>query len=171
MRERRSYKLKMIVMKTTSLFFCFLFFISLIACNNSDNADKSNGQIAVPQKAESDSLMANIMDDHDAGMGKMGKLSTMKNKVQQVIDSISKLPLQTQTALAPYKENLNNVLRELQYARSDMDKWMEEFNMDSAINNAERRIKYLTDEKLKVSKVRESIFSSLQKADSLIRRL
>ncbi|MBK5273326.1 MAG: viral A-type inclusion protein, partial [Bacteroidia bacterium] len=48
-------------------------------------------------------------------------------------------------------------------------KWMDEFNMDSAINNLDERIKYLADEKLKVTTVKESILNSLQKADSLIR--
>lgn len=42
-------------------------------------------------------------------------------------------------------------------------------NMDSALNNAEQRIKYLTDEKLKVGKVKEAILGSLQKADSLLK--
>jgi len=46
---------------------------------------------------------------------------------------------------------------------------MDEFNMDSLTNNAKERIKYLTDEKLKVSKVKESILNSLQKADSLVK--
>jgi hypothetical protein len=50
-----------------------------------------------------------------------------------------------------------------------MNKWMEEFNMDSALNNAEERIDYLGSEKLKVSKVKEAILGSLQKADSILK--
>jgi hypothetical protein len=50
-----------------------------------------------------------------------------------------------------------------------MNKWMDEFNMDSAVNNMEQRIKYLTDEKMKVGKVKESILGSLHKADSLLK--
>jgi len=156
-------------MKTTLPIFYFLLFISIVACNNSDDSEKEDNKKQPAQVTQTDSLMNGIMDDHDAGMGKMGRLSTMKNNVQKVIDSIEKLPLQTQTALAPYKENLNNLIKELQYAREGMDKWMEEFNMDSAINNAEQRLKYLSEERLKVSKVREDIFNSLQKADSLIK--
>jgi Fe2+ or Zn2+ uptake regulation protein len=46
---------------------------------------------------------------------------------------------------------------------------MDEFNVDSAIDNAKERIKYLEEEKLKVTKVKEAILSSLQKADSLLK--
>jgi len=51
-----------------------------------------------------------------------------------------------------------------------MENWMDEFNMDSAVNNVEQRIKYLSEEKLKVSNVKENILTSLQKADSLIKQ-
>jgi hypothetical protein len=46
---------------------------------------------------------------------------------------------------------------------------MDEFNVDSAIDNAKERVKYLEDEKLKVTKVKEAILNSLQKADSLLK--
>ena len=64
---------------------------------------------------------------------------------------------------------LDSLQKELSYAEFAMNKWMEEFNMDSALNNAKERIDYLHSEKLKVTKVKESILSSLQKADSLIK--
>ena len=46
---------------------------------------------------------------------------------------------------------------------------MSEFNMDSAVNNMQERIKYLADEKWKVGKVKEAILGSLAKADSVLR--
>jgi hypothetical protein len=51
-----------------------------------------------------------------------------------------------------------------------MDRWMEEFNMDSASNNEEMRVKYLESEKIKIAKVNEAMLSSLQKADSLLKQ-
>jgi hypothetical protein len=51
-----------------------------------------------------------------------------------------------------------------------MDTWMREFDMDSALDNLENRIKYLTEEKLKVGKVKKSIIESLQRADSVLRK-
>jgi hypothetical protein len=46
---------------------------------------------------------------------------------------------------------------------------MDEFNVDSAIDNAKERVRYLEDEKLKVNKVKDAILNSLQKADSLLK--
>jgi hypothetical protein len=47
---------------------------------------------------------------------------------------------------------------------------MNEFNMDSAVNDVEKRSKYLESEKVKVSNVKDEIINSLQNADSLIRK-
>ena len=142
----------------------------ITACNNGDKKDTggNTGKKEVPQTT-TDSLMADIMDGHDAGMGRMGKLSTMQKEVQQVLDSIARLPAKAQQAIAPYKSKLSAVIGELKSSQSGMDKWMDEFNMDSAVNNTEQRIKYLTEEKLKVSGVKEAILGSLQKADSLLK--
>ena len=36
-----------------------------------------------------------------------------------------------------------------------MDKWMEEFNMDSALNDADRRLRYLQDENGKITAIKK----------------
>jgi hypothetical protein len=51
-----------------------------------------------------------------------------------------------------------------------MDKWMVEFNIDSAKDNKALRMQYLQDELEKVKKVKVAILGSLAGADSLIRR-
>ena len=153
------------------------FFISVIvllliitACNN--NAEQKTQEnphsTGVPQ-THADSLMADVMEGHDVGMAKMGRLRTMQKNAEATLDSIAKLPSKAKAAAEPYKSKMEVVLQDLKSARSGMEKWMDEFNMDSAVNNMEQRIKYLTDEKLRVSKVKEDILSSLQKADSLIK--
>ncbi len=109
------------------------------------------------------------MEGHDVGMSKMGKLDAMQQEVQQVLDSIAKLPAKTKTMLAPYKTKMEGVLQDLKSAKSEMEIWMDTFNMDSAVNNMEQRLKYLRDEKLKISTVKENILRSLQRADSLIK--
>jgi hypothetical protein len=50
-----------------------------------------------------------------------------------------------------------------------MDKWMDEFNMDSAANNLDQRLRYLAEEKLKVSTIKEGMLWTLHKADSLLK--
>ena len=145
-------------------------FITITGCNNSDkkNTDNSTGKTNIP-KTPTDSLMEDVMAGHDVGMAKMGKMRSMQNEVQKVLDSIAKLPAKTKIAMELYKAKMNIVLEELKSARSGMDKWMDEFNMDSAENNIEQRIKYLTGEKLKISSVKENMLNSLHKADSLLK--
>ncbi len=153
------------------IFFLFSAFVIIAACNNSNkNNSGTSGNEADNAKSATDSMMEDVMNGHDIGMAKMGRLSGAQNQVQNIIDSISKLPGKTKRALGPYKANADKILEDLKSAKGGMEKWMDEFNMDSAINNTEKRIKYLTDEKLKVSKVKENILNSLQKADSLIKQ-
>jgi hypothetical protein len=51
-----------------------------------------------------------------------------------------------------------------------MDKWMVEFNLDSAKDNQALRIAYLRSELDKVSNVKKAILGSLSKADSLLKK-
>jgi hypothetical protein len=139
--------------------FAFLF----IACNNSS----TNNSKAT--KSHSDSLMDEVMEGHNTGMAKMSKLNETKNKIQHVLDSISKLPTNLQRSLAQYKMQLDSSFNRLTFADYAMEKWMEEFNMDSAVNNEQKRTEYLESEKIKISKVNEAMTSSLQKVDSLLK--
>ena len=143
-----------------------LLFIAFMACNN-EGKKKETGTKG--PKTQADSLMEDVMDGHDVGMSKYGKLEGSLKKVQQTLDSIAKLPAKARQAAAPLKAQLESVASDLNYAITAMDKWMQEFNMDSAINNMEERIRYLTDEKMKVGKVKEAILNSLQKADSVLK--
>ena len=157
-------------MKRAIIFFS-LFIITMNACNNPDN--KNTGVLTnkkQPSQNPVDSLMEAVMHGHNVGMSKMGKLSAIQNQVQHIIDSIETLPAKTKKLLTPYQTKLEHTLKDLKSAKAEMENWMDEFNMDSAVNNVEQRIKYLSEEKLKVSNVKENILTSLQKADSLIKQ-
>lgn len=153
-------------MNKLSLAFLFLAFICIAACNNKDK--KANGGQEV-SKTLVDSLEGEVMDGHNVGMAKYGKLTAMQNEAQRLLDSITKLPAKAREAMTPLKTKLDGLVEDLKSAKANMDKWMDEYNMDSAVNNIEQRIKYLTEEKLKVSKVKEAILNSLQKADSVLK--
>jgi len=153
-------------MNKISLAFLFLAITSITACNNKNKKDNA-GQIA--PKTLADSLENEVMDGHNAGMAKYGKLMSMQNEAQKLLDSISKLPAKAREAATPLTTKLDGLVKELKSAKEGMDKWMNEYNMDSAVNNIEQRIKYLAEEKIKVSEVKESILKSLQKADSLLK--
>lgn len=142
----------------------------LAACNNHKEGEGHGGHGKGTPQTKEDSLMADVMDGHDAGMAKYGKLQAMEKKARAAIDSIARLPLKVQQELAPYKIKLDSLAADLSYAIFAMDKWMEEFSMDSAKGNPEARIRYLQDEKMKVGKVKEAILNSLGKADSLLKK-
>ncbi len=142
--------------------------LSFMACNNEKKEDH-NGHGKNEPKTQADSLMADVMDGHDVGMAKYGKLQAMEKKVRASLDSISKLPAKAKEALAPYRAQLDSAAADLSYAIFAMDKWMQEFNMDSAQDDMEKRVQYLLDEKMKVGKVKEAILNSLGRADSLLK--
>lgn len=153
-------------MNKFSLAFLFLAFICITSCNNQDKKGNAGKEVT---KTLTDSLENEVMDGHNAGMAKYGKLTAMQNEAQRLLDSIAKLPAKAREAMTPLKTKLDGLVEDLKSAKSNMDKWMDEYNMDSAVNNIEQRIKYLTEEKLKVSKVKEAILNSLQKADSVLK--
>lgn len=140
---------------------------AIVACNNSNDGKQTTTE---PQ-TKADSLLHEVLEGHDVAMAaQMTKMKKAKEGVQQLIDSVSKLPSKANDAISSYKEKLYNTLSELTYADNAMNKWMNEFNYDSAKNNIEERVKYLTDEKLKVDHVKDAMLSSLQKADSLLKK-
>lgn len=134
----------------------------LAACNNET-------KIADDLKVKADALEKEVLEGHDIAMPKSMKIPDIQKKAQALLDSIGKLPVKAQEAAAPLKTKLEEVKKDLSYAENAMDKWMTEYNFDSAKNNLEQRIKYLTDEKLKVDKVKEAVLGSLAKADSLLK--
>jgi hypothetical protein len=161
--------IKSIKMKKSWIAFAVVAMLSFTACNNDkENKEAGNGDEKVTG-SKVDSLMAEVMDGHNVGMAKMDRLATMEMAVQGVLDSIARLPARARDAAEPLKQKMELLGQDLRSAKDGMNKWMDEFNMDSAVNNMQARIQYLTEEKLKVSRVKKSILESLQKADSLLK--
>jgi hypothetical protein len=138
----------------------------LMACNN---ASENNAKQSAAPKTHLDSLMDDIMAGHDVGMGKMGKLSAAQKTAQAAIDSIAKLPATAQKAAAAYKTGLDSLVKELENAKAAMNNWMDGFNMDSAMNDEQKRTEYLEAEKTKIHSVKDQMLKTLDKADSLLR--
>jgi len=136
----------------------------IASCNNA--ADNKETGV----KTHADSLMDEVMEGHDAAMAKSNKISGAQKLVRQSLDSLDKLSPTLKKAATPYKIQLDSLAANLKYAESGMDKWMEEFNMDSAKNDADLRTKYLEAEKEKVNQVKEKMISVLQQADSLLKK-
>lgn len=144
----------------------------MAACNSKEDKkhEGHSGHTKEIPATKQDSLMAEVMDAHDAVMPKIGSVKGAQKEAQRMIDSLASLPEKTQAAAAEWKAALYKLVNELSYADFAMDKWMVEFSMDSMKDNVEERIKYLADEKMKVGKVKDAILNSLAKADSLLKK-
>ena len=139
------------------------------ATENQHEGHTGHGKTNLP-KTPADSLYTQVMDIHDQVMPKMGKIRGAQKQAQQVLDSLSGLPAQQAKAVASYKQSVEALISELNYADFAMDKWMVEFNLDSAKDNLALRMAYLQSELDKVSNVKKAILGSLSKADSLLKK-
>ncbi len=144
--------------------------VVIISCGGSNNNHDHSGHKKDEPKTATDSLYSEVMAGHDEVMPKMGKIRGAQKEAQRLIDSIAALPAKTQAEAASLKTKLEELVKDLSYADFAMDKWMTEFDLDSAKDDVEKRIKYLADEKLKVDKVKTAILNSLAKADSLLKK-
>lgn len=150
-------------MKRTSTVILSVLALVLISCGGEDSKQKS------PEAKLADSLYKDVMNGHDVGMAKMGRLTRAEQTTRRMLDSIKNLPAKAQQAAEPLRIKLDSLQKDLSYAEFAMNKWMEEFNIDSALNQLDQRIEYLKSEKIKVTKVKESILNGLEKADSVLK--
>jgi hypothetical protein len=145
-----------------------LFILFFVACKNEDkkNDDKLPAET---QKTKADSLYNQLLNEHEEGMKGWMKIEGRQKQIKTLQDSIAKLPSKARQSLEILKAKLNEAKSELDNAYKLMDDWMTDMNLDSAANNVELRIQYLTGEKMKGAKITELINAGLQKADSLIK--
>jgi hypothetical protein len=140
-----------------------------LACNNGaadgEAAEQKSGPPA--PKTREDSLFREVMEGHDAGMAKMGKLRKNINETKQLLDSLGYLP--AKKVNAAYKQSLLHLQTVLGKADTEMFDWMKGFKVDTLSDNKELRIKYLQNEKAKVTVVNELIISALNQADSVLK--
>jgi hypothetical protein len=131
------------------------------------DSDHAQGLAAHQPKTAEDSLYRQVMDIHDEVMPKMGKVRGAQQRAQQRLDSLAGQPSSNTKA---YRRQLEQLINDLNYADFAMDKWMVEFNIDSAKDNKALRMQYLKDELEKVNKVKAAILGGLAGADSLMRQ-
>lgn len=141
----------------------------LTACNNSgdEHAGHRMDGFSATAKTPEDSLFKLLMEGHDVGMAKMGKIKEAQKQAQAALDSLNKTTGAGKEAL---QQALMDVQEDLNYAEYSMNTWMEEFNVDSAKDNQEVRLSYLKSEQEKVDKVKGAILESLRVADSLFKK-
>lgn len=146
-------------------FICGTMILFAAACSDSSD-ERKDGFSETPKNPE-DSLFQEVMDGHDEAMAKMGRIAGYRKQIDQKIDSLKKVKTSAKASVEKAYEKLSTELKE---AEDHMNIWMQEFSIDSAQDNIERRLQYLNSEKSKVNKVRDEIFSVLSKADSLLKK-
>jgi len=147
----------------------FTFYAALIifcASCNSSSSDRKDGFSETAKNPE-DSLFQEVMDQHDVAMSKMGKLAGYRKQIDQKLDSLKKIK---SAAKVTAEKKLQAINADLKNAEDKMNAWMHEFSIDSAQDDTERRIRYLTDEKLKVSRVKDEILGAISEADSALKK-
>jgi hypothetical protein len=152
-------------MKT--IFTAIVISIAIASCGESKSHQHDSTTAPLTQ---ADSLYEEIMQLHDAVMPKMGKVRGARDYAQHLIDSINKLSVKSKAGLQVYESQLQELAVELNNADVEMDNWMMAFNMDSLTNDQAKRVLYFTEEKQKVTKVKEAVLGSLAKADSLFKK-
>jgi hypothetical protein len=155
--------------KSTFMFkICLVFAAAIIfvACGNNPSTDRKDGFSDVAKTPE-DSMFQVVMNGHDTAMAQMGKLSRYRKQVQQDLDSLQKLK---STSARSLHATYSDLYTSLKGAEDGMNRWMDEFVIDTAQDDIPTRMKYLAYEQVRVERVRDSIFSALSRADSLLRK-
>ena len=142
--------------------------LTLYSCKEASEPSERKDGFTPMLKTKEDSLYHDVMEGHDIGMAKMSVLRKQITRVKHELDSINKLsPTKIDQT---HKQALIDLHEDLTYADHAMFTWMEEFEVDSARSDKDKRIAYLESEKIKVEKVRDNILSSLTRTDSLFRK-
>src|SRR5687767_1583700 len=116
--------------------------LSFFACkNNSSESQERTDGYTVVLKTKEDSLYHEVMQGHDIGMARMGKLRKHLRQIQHELDSIAKLP--SKKIDQRYQQALIDLQEDLNYADYSMYTWMDEFQADSAKDDKSKRLAYL----------------------------
>ena len=99
----------------------FLIFMFAGCDNSGTSTDKDDNTT----RSASDSLMHEVLKQHDIGMAKMGKISEAKNRIQRDLDSISQLSTDLQKKCLQYRMELDSMFNRLTFADRGMETWNE----------------------------------------------
>lgn len=135
-----------------------------MSCKEKEEQVRTDGFTPILKTTE-DTLFHEVIEGHDIGMAKMGRISKYIRQSEQMIDSLKKLPATSANKkMISGFEELKIQLRE---ADDEMFDWMRNFKADTLEGNPER-ISYLKKEKIKVEKLRMKILEAVAAGDSLL---
>lgn len=146
---------------------CALVF-SLFGCGSTEpEQERKDGYTPILETRE-DSLFHDVMEGHDKGMAKMGKLMRYQRFTRRAMDSLNQLPKgNIDPALI---DRYSLMLQQFVQADDAMNQWMGSFKADTLKDNIPARERYLLMEKLKVEQVRDLILDAEKVGDSAFRQ-
>jgi hypothetical protein len=133
---------------------------ALTACGGNKTEEERKDGFTQTATNPEDSLFKAVMDEHDIAMPKMKKLAVARVR----IDSLAKTKPKNE------RKDYESISGDLKNAEDHMNEWMNQFSIDTLQDNTQRRIEYLSSEKVKASKVKDEVLSSLAKADSVLKK-
>lgn len=152
-------------MKT--IFACVLI-LGLLGCGSEEQGPERKDGFTPVLETREDSLFHDVMEGHDEGMAKMGKLMRYQRFTRASIDSLNQLPNEKVSpgVIGRYSQ----LLQKLVLADDAMNQWMGNFKADTLKDNIPARERYLLSEKLKVEQVRDLILDAERIGDSAYSR-
>lgn len=138
----------------------FSVLLLIICASCGSNTEQRKDGFSQPAANPEDSLFKAVMDEHDTAMSKMKKLSTTRVRIDSLVKTKAKKE-------RPAFETISHGLKD---AQDHMNEWMEQFSIDSAQDNSQKRLEYLSGERIKASNVKNEILSVLAKADSALKK-
>jgi hypothetical protein len=145
-------------------FFTCILILGLFGCGSEEaEQERKDGYTPVLETRE-DSLFHDVMEGHDEGMAKMGKLMRYQRFTRGAIDSLNRLP--NAKADPGLIDRYSEILQQLVLADDAMNRWMGNFKADTLKDNIPARERYLLSEKLKVEQVRDLILEAERVGDS-----
>lgn len=135
---------------------CVVGLFVLAACGKGGEHQHSNGDSATDD-SPNQALYNQVMDVHDEVMPKMDDIMKLKRELQ---DKIANTP----DMVVERKEQLEQVIANLDSARNAMMTWMHEFNPLPDSVDQEKAREYLESEMERIRKVKILTLESIEKA-------
>ncbi len=148
--------------------------LSFASCSEkkhtNDHASHAHS-VETSENTRVDSLKKTVLTVHDSVMPKMDIIMSLRMRTQKEIkqlDSLSKVnPGQVN---APQREQLGNLLQELDRADEAMMQWMQQFDSQMKDKTDAQKIVYLKNEKARIDSVRTQMLESIGKGQQLLKK-
>jgi hypothetical protein len=116
--------------------------------------------VTAAESKSCDSLLTLVNGDHDAAMPKMGDLMRYEARAHEEIKQIGNTnPDRTRS--------LNQTIEILSAAQNAMTDWMNQYAPPAANENADRVVKYLTEQHGKIAVIKASMLGAVRQAETV----